>query len=855
MHLIRAWLASYLVLMLGCGTPGSQPKPLEKTVNPPSVGATASLSGCEVAALPVDGDDRFYGGGLFAPKRKATGTGDLCDIADDNLTAAEDAILALPKPTSGEIRHAWDRRRVPNRLALVTRRFRLSGEERKHLERDGFVVGALLQQPSYAAAYHEIYQSQLPVFISADSILHTVYAAHDEIVAQIEKRELAPKLSALLSMLHCQLPSAATRYPPAIARDLDLYLVVSRSLLAGKPVPSMLGNADIEGEAAKLVAMAERASGMQSVSLFGRDRVIDFSQYQPRGHYTKQRRLELYFKATMWLSRVEFNIVSRSSRSSAPGEVPDQRETPHEATLALALADLVAVAKQSAELERFEQVFATFAGRREDIPLPKLAELAKQAGIVDLHSPDVAAKLRAAVGDTFQRTARIHYMPPGTPVLPAIATFIGPRVVSDTVAMRPLADSETPARQHIRGGDIAYLLGHDRGREFIADDLKRFPELGKNLVKARALLAGAPRTDSFYTLWLDAVRGLSRKPAGVMPSFMDTTAFSDFRINSAIAAFAQLRHNHTLIAGQAYGTGGCQIPDGYLEPAPNVYDALVRYATLGLAQSAHLGPGAADARVYFARLGKIAHVLSAISQIELANQPLPPPAQRYLAMVSEMLPYGSDGRPTYTGWYFDLFYKSADAIANSELIADCFTSGNGLVSYFGASAPLLGIFIVDTGGPPRAMVGPVAHAYDHQDNRVPRLDDKAAALLSTADRHAPWMANYSVAAPPESSFQASYEWSEGSFTVRIEAKQALGQMTIEVLDHHRLPIGSATRQIGKGKTLVKIPYKTVQNIEMLAFKTARFTGWAELKCTENGCSPIVFGEFRKQLDKPDTSSE
>ena len=34
------------------------------------------------------------------------------------------------------------------------------------------------------------------------------------------------------------------------------------------------------------------------------------------------------------------------------------------------------------------------------------------------------------------------------------------------------------------------------------------------------------------------------------------------------------------------------------------------------------------------------------------------------------------------------------------------------MAYVGATAPRLGIFVVDASGPPRAMVGPVAHAYE-----------------------------------------------------------------------------------------------------------------------------------------------
>ncbi|MFO0657877.1 MAG: DUF3160 domain-containing protein [Polyangia bacterium] len=81
------------------------------------------------------------------------------------------------------------------------------------------------------------------------------------------------------------------------------------------------------------------AKDLTGVSLFGRPRMIDFSQYAPRGHYAAEPQMTALFQTAMWLSRLEFNLVSRSSRSSAPGTSPDPRETPREVALALALAN------------------------------------------------------------------------------------------------------------------------------------------------------------------------------------------------------------------------------------------------------------------------------------------------------------------------------------------------------------------------------------------------------------------------------------------------------------------------------------------------------------------------------------
>jgi hypothetical protein len=807
---LASWLA---VLSIGCGTAGA---------TPPDAGPAAAA----VCVAPKE-PERLGHARFGEPHRRAT-SDDACGVADNNLGRAEAAVLALPAPRPAAPQPAWDHRTPLARLGLITRRFGLDDGEQRRLARDGMVVAARLVQPSYAWAYHDIYQSQLPVFISLDSILHAVFAAHDGIVRHIEEDELAPRLRALLTALHCQLPIAARTLPGEVARDLDVYLVVARTLL-GHRVASALGDAGVERDARELVARADAAAAMATVPLFGRDRVIDFTQFRPRSHYTGD--LAPYFRSVMWLSRLEFNLVSRSSRSSAPGEL-DPRETPREDLDALALAELVDASGKAGELERIDQVFALLAGRREDVPAATLVALARKAGIADLRAPDAAARMRAVIDDGFRRTARIHYMPEGASELPAIATLIGPRITPDTAALRPLMHGETPGRNRMHAGDLAYVVGNDRGLAYLGDDLTAFPGLHANLDRARGLLAAAPRGDDLYTAWLDAIRALARPTEGAAPSFMATQAYADLRLDTTIAAYGQLRHNHALIAGQPYGEGGCQIPDGYVEPAPEVYDALARYADLGARQIGKLSPAAAS-RDYFVRLAAIARVLAAISRIELAGQPLPDAAQRFLGMVAEIEPYGSDGRPTYTGWYFDLFIDREDAISRADFIADYATSTSG-VGYVGAQSPVLGIFAVDGGGKPRAMIGPIARAYEHWASG-PRLDDDASTHLAAAARVAPWAARYTAPAPPKPPFEVQIEPGDDDHRyLVVKAPRALGALTVETLDHHRLPVQHATRRIAAGTTRFRFDPKLETARGTLRFTVGRWSGYSELHCMD-GC--------------------
>ena len=100
------------------------------------------------------------------------------------------------------------------------------------INRVGFAVPARLEVPSYAHGYHEIFQSQLPVYITADSIFHAIFASHQTVVERLEGLRLSPMLSQALDEMHCALVAAAPDYPPEVVRDLDLYLLVARRLIA-----------------------------------------------------------------------------------------------------------------------------------------------------------------------------------------------------------------------------------------------------------------------------------------------------------------------------------------------------------------------------------------------------------------------------------------------------------------------------------------------------------------------------------------------------------------------------------------------------------------------------------------------
>jgi Protein of unknown function (DUF3160) len=783
--------------------------------------AAALLEGGPIAAQSSTSPSPACGGALqqtddfdaSADYRRLASSKNPCGVADDNLARDEVEILKA-KPSAPTTRHeVWDHKSKPRFLDEIRRRFDLQPAELATINRAGFVVPARLEARSYAHAYHEIFQSQLPVYITADSIFHAIFASHQTVVERLEEHRLSPMLSQALEQMHCALVTAVADYPSQVVRDLDLYLLVARRLIADSDrLDSAFADAAVEREADELVAKAIAANELATVTMFGRARLIDFTQYEPRGHYANQESMQRYFRAAMWASRLEFNLVSRSSRSSEPGPAPDPRETPRESLAALALADLANRSGAAKFIADLDAAWAVLAGPREDVSIAQLSELRAQIG--SLTDPAAFDKLKAAIGDRFHRTTRLHPMPVGASELPVIATLIGPRIVADAGAVTALVNGAVPNRHRLGVADVAYMLGLDRAKTYLSKDLAAFPTLNSQLEVARAQVTGTPSGDDLYGAWLAAIRGLAQAPDGIVPSFLTGAAGEDLRLNTIAAAYGQLRHNYVLVAGQPYAEFGCEIPDGYVEPAPAAYEALTGYAERGTKVAALLDPeDSTKVRSHFERVAGVMRVLIAIVGDELAGRPLTPAERRWLGMVAEMNIDRSievtGHPPMYTGWYFDLFIdRQGDGMRGADYIADYFTSQE-VVAYVGATAPRLGIFVVDAAGPPRAFVGPVARAYEVDGPLGSRSTDETARTLTERDE--PWAATYTISAPPQpSSLQLRYDADTRQLV--FTSDRPLGPARIKALDHHRVAIRTAHALIKKGETRVTIKSKPVGGV-------------------------------------------
>ena len=224
-------------------------------------------------------------------------------------------------------------------------KYNLTEPELALLQKNHFVVTERLSFPSFGHALHDIYGKDLPVFVTTDAVLHALHYSYDQILKDLEISILEPNLVELTDALYRSFPELIAKYSADSQLqdslgDIDLYVTMAKSLLAGEKLPPQYINSEKIDEIWDLV----QAEEMVEIPLFSeRKRWIDFSQFTVRGHYASERwqkYLGDYFKCMMWLGRIDFLLTPPPDYDGEPWTREDIRRMNINAVMLNELLDL-----------------------------------------------------------------------------------------------------------------------------------------------------------------------------------------------------------------------------------------------------------------------------------------------------------------------------------------------------------------------------------------------------------------------------------------------------------------------------------------------------------------------------------
>lgn len=513
----------------------------------------------------------------------------------------------------------------------------LNAQDRPLLARNSFIVGGQGNKQMFVT-YEETDYRDLPVFVTSDSLLHLNHLVFDAMLRETETKNLLP-VTIELTKHYLQTSIQQSRSVPATLKadaiaNVAYWSVVARLLRGevstGLSNPPASTDADdaakvkanrakniaamnnltvslapllaavppdakklADGEIALIKGHKERAAspifggaltGVGDRTLPLIDTRIDYSLLSPRGHYTRTEALRRYFLATRFLSGAPFRTIPAHLRR---------------ALLLISATD----AQSQKQMQTLARVMGQFVGQADDRRFLDFVSIAR--GIYGPTIPASALSDKAKLttfGEEVDKLPKPRIAPSGGP---AMTLFPAPYTMDSEAMQNLVYDRQAPdvgtedvPRFFALGLDAMGVLGSNRARNlldtftfggsFFDFGLKEsgYENYDKQFKAERAKMDAVPESEwkkSFYAQMLWSLRPLLTNQSNPKYKFTQNGAWTDKQLQSALGAWAELKHD-TLpkqpVAIEAGGEGGLtevlleEQPQGFVEPSPEVYKRL-----------------------------------------------------------------------------------------------------------------------------------------------------------------------------------------------------------------------------------------------------------------------------------------
>jgi len=682
----------------------------------------------------------------------------------------------------------------------------LDDDATRLLETNGFVV---ISNPFYPREeyitdpYVTLKDREIPVFITSDSLLHLYHIQFDETLRQIEEREFYDGIWGISMMLLDESIDDYNRSSGDVkeaARRNVAYFAVGLSLLQPREdqlctdewdcidpgvastyfepedletysfeVPDFV-KADVEQE----LALIEQHAGFVESPIFNYDE--DYSQYVPRGHYTRSEKLKNYFKAFMWYGRMSFLL-----KGGPEGLVSAEDAKLQTMGAALIASEFAERQELQDTWDRIYSVTAFYVGLSDDLG-PYEYRVAMNSVFTGAFEPtalteESVGELKAKLAEyrspqIYGGTGDCIIPPPFTPeqadeCLEATKGFrlMGQRFIPDSYMFSNLVGPYTdvyvgnkepkpftlvisglgePIRGFPRGLDVMAILGSERARELLDElddsNYKLYEEAYTELDAEFSSFSDADWNRNLYWSWLFTLQPLLKEHGTGYPTFMQTTAWQDKELTTALASWTELRHDTILYAKQSYTMPASAMPMpeeekkvvGYVEPVPEFYNrllALTRMTTDGLESMNVLD----DVSTYrLERLEAILERLVVLSEKELANEELTEEDYEFIENFGDVL----------NGVIEDVDKKAK----KTTIVADVHTEGNTM-QVLEEGVGYVDLIVVAYRVPDGRILigaGPVMSYYEFKQPMQNRLtDEQWRELLESEPPERPeWYGNF-----------------------------------------------------------------------------------------------------------------
>lgn len=296
---------------------------------------------------------------------------------------------------------------------------------------------------------------------------------------------------------------------------------------------------------------------------------FNYSLFKPRGHYSRNETAKNFFRAMMW-----FQTASM------------EKSNPDDVAKAIAIAYFYNKVSCRSDFEKMNDVITYFMGEPDNVSIIWLAQHIRDnyssKKLSDLLG-DSFSKILAEIDAKFKTCNRIK--PKQQASDPDKINFMPQRYVPDNLVIASMYDDKPNSdRAYPTGLDVFDAFGVKAAGNILDSTDKNAKSWG-DFAKTRQQMSAELSNFKDYNLtsynkWMQVLTVMQNTQKDY-PGFMQTPAWECKNLNSALASWAELKHDAILYAEQPMGAecgGGEELPQpepvGFVEPNIKFWETL-----------------------------------------------------------------------------------------------------------------------------------------------------------------------------------------------------------------------------------------------------------------------------------------
>ena len=426
----------------------------------------------------------------------------------------------------------------------------------QHLAEEGFAIVPATHDQLFNV-YEKNDYSEFPNFVTTDLYLQLYHLYFDCMLRELEEHglyQLMTDFSAgmLAAMKQINAHSDESSLMARLSAHNVTFFKVACALFAGQTT------SDDPIAAEEIAKATDATNNFSSLMADYKDIEFAYSLFRPRGHYTRSKNLQNYFRGMMWLQTAAFGLNHDDEIQEA-------------VIIACALNGNQALFEK---YERLNQLITFLLGKSDNLSIPQVMTEVKKTGkpMTELVGDTQAmSQLKQVLDEMGNKQTRIR--PKFERTSHNKICIMPQRYMPDAETLQEMVDydNKPTLRGTPKGLDVFAAMGISTAEQILIEEGQKWKDFELMLQKMKKRMGEIDWQETIANQWMNTLTTLTSK-ADDAPYFMLNPEWNKKDLNAMLASWAELKHDAILYAKQPFGAecGGGGPPEplvvGYVEP-------------------------------------------------------------------------------------------------------------------------------------------------------------------------------------------------------------------------------------------------------------------------------------------------